>query len=134
MLPALIRRFHEARESAADTVTLWGSGTPRREFLHVDDCARACLHLMLHYNEPGPINIGVGEDIPIADLARLVARVVGFDGEIAFDTSMPDGMPRKLVDTRRINALGWTATIGLEDGIRRTYDWYRDNVDAARGA
>jgi GDP-L-fucose synthase len=124
VLPAMIRRFHEARESGAPAVTLWGTGTPRREFLHVDDLARACVHLLETYDEPEPINVGVGEDIAIRDLASLVASVVGYDGAIEWDTSKPDGTPRKLLDVSRIHALGWKADIGLRDGIEATYRWY----------
>lgn len=124
VLPALIRRFHEARTSGAEAVTVWGSGTPRREFLHVDDCASACLHLMHHHDQPGVINVGVGRDIPISELAQLVADIVGYHGAIEFDRSKPDGTPRKLVDVRRLTQLGWRARIGLADGIRSTYAWY----------
>jgi GDP-L-fucose synthase len=124
VLPALIRRFHEARLSGAPAVTLWGSGTPRREFLHVDDLARACVHLLETYDEPEPINVGVGEDIAIRDLASVVASVVGYDGTVEWDTSKPDGTPRKLLDVSRIHALGWKADIVLRDGIEATYRWY----------
>jgi GDP-L-fucose synthase len=124
VLPALIRRMHEARESGAGTVTLWGSGTPRREFLHVDDLARACVHLLETYDEPEPINVGTGVDIAIRDLAVLVAEVVGYEGQIAWDTTKPDGTPRKLLDVSRITALGWKPEIGLRDGIAATYEWY----------
>ena len=129
VLPALIRRFHAARINGADTVTVWGTGTPRREFMHVDDCASACLHLMRHHDEPGVINVGVGKDLTISELARLVADIVGYHGEIVFDPSKPDGVPRKLVDVSRLTRLGWQARIGLAEGIRSTYAWYR----AARG-
>jgi GDP-L-fucose synthase len=125
VLPAMIRRFAEAKDSGAERVTIWGTGTPRREFLHVDDLARACLFLLENYDEPEPINVGVGEDIAIADLARLVAEVVGFAGMIDNDLSKPDGTPQKLLDVSRINALGWKAQIPLRAGIARTYDEYR---------
>jgi GDP-L-fucose synthase len=125
VLPALIRRFHEARLAGAPSVTLWGTGTPRREFLHVDDVARACELLLEKYDDPAPINVGVGEDLTIAELAELVAKVVGYTGAIAFDPEKPDGTPRKLLDVRRINALGFRPLIGLEDGVRATYEWYR---------
>lgn len=125
VLPALIRRMHEAKESGAPSVTLWGSGTPRREFLHVDDLARACVHLLETYDEPEPINVGTGEDIAIRDLATLVADVVGYDGAIEWDTSKPDGTPRKLLDVSRITALGWRPEIGLREGITATYEWFR---------
>jgi GDP-L-fucose synthase len=132
VLPALIRRFHDAWESGAGSVTLWGSGTPRREFLHVDDCARACLFLLEHYDEPEPVNVGMGEDVSIGELAELVADVVGYTGGIDWDTSKPDGTPRKLLDVSRLVALGWKPEIRLEDGIRSTYQWYVDNLSIAR--
>jgi GDP-L-fucose synthase len=132
VLPAMIRRFHEAKEAAAPSVTLWGSGTPRREFLHVDDLARACELLLERYDDPAPINVGVGEDVTIADLAELVADVVGYEGERLFDPTKPDGTPRKLLDVRRINGLGFKPEIGLEDGVRSTYAWYLQNLDTAR--
>lgn len=127
VLPALIRKFDDARERGAPSVVVWGTGTPRREFLHVDDCARACVHLMEQYDGEDIVNVGVGEDLPIGDLARLVARIVGFEGGIEFDTSKPDGTPRKLVDVAHLSALGWRASITLEDGIRDAYSWYRAN-------
>jgi len=127
VMPALIRKFHEARVTNAASVTVWGSGKPLREFLHVDDCASACLFLIQNYEGEGIVNIGVGEDITIARLAGIVGEVVGFDGKIVYDSSKPDGTPRKLVDVSRINGLGWHASIGLEDGVRRTYEWYLEN-------
>ncbi len=126
VLPALIRRFHEAKIADAPSVTLWGTGTPRREFLHVDDLARACELLLERYDDPAPINVGVGEDLTIAELAELVAGIVGYEGERLFDPTKPDGTPRKLLDVRRINGLGFTAQIPLEQGIRSTYQWYLD--------
>ena len=132
VLPAMVRRYHEARMSGADSVTMWGSGTPRREFLHVDDLARACLFLVDRYNDPTPINVGCGDDVSIRELAETIARVVGFEGRIEWDTSKLDGTPRKLLDTSRINALGWKPVAGLEDGIRSTYEWFQDAV--SRGA
>ncbi|MBN8748129.1 GDP-L-fucose synthase [Xylophilus ampelinus] len=130
VLPALIRRFHEAHESGAPKVTIWGTGTPRREFLHVDDMAAACVHVM-NLDQPtygsatspmsSHINVGCGSDVTIAELARLVADVVGYEGEIDYDTSKPDGTPRKLLDVSRLDALGWRASIALPDGIRTTY-------------
>jgi GDP-L-fucose synthase len=129
VLPALIRRFHEATQSGAPEVTLWGSGTPRREFLHVDDLARACLHLLETYDNPQTINIGVGEDVTIRELAQTVADIVGYTGTIGWDTSKPDGTPRKLLDVTRIHATGWKAQIGLRDGITSTYQWYLDSAD-----
>jgi GDP-L-fucose synthase len=125
VLPALIRRFHEAKQSGAAAVTLWGTGTPRREFLHVDDLAAACLHLLEHYDDPSPINVGTGKDLPISELAALVAEVVGYQGELRWDTSKPDGTPRKLLDVSRLEALGWAPAVGLRDGVAATYDWYR---------
>ena len=128
VLPAMIRRFHEAKESGAESVTLWGSGTPRREFLHVDDLARACLHLLEQYDDPQTINVGTGEDITIRELAELVASTVGYEGDLLWDTSKPDGTPRKLLDVSRIKALGWAPSIELKAGIADTYAWYLDNV------
>jgi GDP-L-fucose synthase len=128
VLPALIRRMHEAKVAGARTVTLWGTGTPRREFLHVDDLAAACVHLLESYDEPEPINVGTGEDVSIRDLATLVAEVVGYGGAIGWDTSKPDGTPRKLLDVSRINALGWRAETPLRQGIQATYAWFLENV------
>ena len=127
VMPALIRKFHEAKAANAPTVTVWGSGKPLREFLHVDDCAEACLYLMEHYAGEEIVNIGVGEDISIADLAGMVGEVVGYQGEIVYDASKPDGTPRKLVDTSKINGLGWQAGIPLREGIKSTYQWFLDN-------
>lgn len=127
VLPAFIRRFHEAKVSGASAVTVWGTGAPRREFLHVDDLAQACLSLLNRYDSPETINVGWGQDLPIRELAETVADVVGFKGEIKWDTSKPDGMPRKLLDTRQINALGWYPTITLRDGLTSTYDWFVRN-------
>ena len=124
LVPALIRKFHEAKVAGAPEVVVWGSGTPRREFCHVDDCAEACLHLMEVYDQAEIVNIGVGEDVTIGELAALVAKVVGYEGAIVYDRSKPDGTPRKLVDVSRIFALGWRPRIGLEAGIRGTYAWY----------
>ena len=121
VLPALLRKFHEAVQRGASSVTIWGTGTPRREFLHVDDLADACLHLMNHYDEPGLVNIGVGEDIAILELAELVARITGFTGSIECDLSKPDGTPRKLLDVSKLHGLGWKARIGLAEGIEGVY-------------
>jgi GDP-L-fucose synthase len=129
VLPAFIRRFHEAKVSGAPTVTVWGTGAPRREFLHVDDLAQACLLLLDKYDSAQTINVGCGEDLPIKELAETVADVVGFTGTIEWDTSKPDGMPRKLLDTTRINALGWFPTIKLRDGVASTYNWYLHSND-----
>ena len=128
VLPALLRKFHEANEAGADSVTVWGTGSPRREFLHVDDLADACVHLMQTYSSPEIINIGWGKDISIAELAEMIGTIVGFDGALEFDKSKPDGTPRKLLDTSRLSELGWTPSISLEDGIRQTYDWYRSET------
>jgi GDP-L-fucose synthase len=124
VLPALIRKFHEATVENAPEVGVWGSGTPRREFLHVDDLADACTFLMEGYEESEIINVGVGEDIRIAELAQTIKEVVGYQGRIVFDTSKPDGTPRKLLDVGRLAALGWKAKIALRDGIESTYAWY----------
>jgi GDP-L-fucose synthase len=128
VLPALLRKFHEAATRGDGTVEVWGSGNPRREFLHVDDLAAACLFLMERYDSAGWINIGAGTELTIAELATTLARVTRFEGAIRFDTSKPDGTPRKLLDSSRITALGWTARIGLEEGLRSTYDWYRQSL------
>ncbi len=121
VLPAMIRKFHEAKKSGAKEVVIWGTGSPLREFLHVDDLAGACLYLMQNYDEPGLVNIGVGHDISIKDLALLVKKIVGFTGDIVHDLSKPDGTPRKLMDVSKLQAAGWKATIGLEDGIHGIY-------------
>ncbi|MGD8275128.1 MAG: GDP-L-fucose synthase [Thiohalocapsa sp.] len=133
VMPALIRKFHEAKHRGDATLTAWGTGAPRREFLHVDDCADACLFLMEHYDGSDFVNIGVGEDISIRELVELVRRVVGFDGEVVWDTSKPDGTPRKLVDVGRINGLGWRAKMPLEDGVRATYEWFLAQQGDFRG-
>jgi GDP-L-fucose synthase len=127
VLPALLRKFHEAAKAGADTVEVWGTGTPRREFLHVDDLADACLFLMRKYDAAGWINIGWGRDLTIAELAHTIARVVGFKGAIRFDTSKPDGTPRKLLDTSRLATLGWVPRIELDAGLRSTYNWYQSH-------
>ena len=126
VLPALIRKAHEAQGSGADALTIWGTGTPRREFLHVDDLAEACIALLERYSGSGPINVGAGKDIAIADLAALVAQVVGFEGDIRTDPSRPDGTPRKLLDCSRIHGLGWQARIGLRQGIANAYADFRN--------
>lgn len=132
VLPALIRKFHEARERGDPMVTVWGSGTPRREFLHVDDLADAALFLMQSYDDEAIVNVGVGEDLTIRALAELVREVVGYPGEIAYDTSKPDGTPRKLLDVHRLHALGWRARIPLREGIAGTYAWYLEHRDSLR--
>ena len=129
VLPAMMRKMHEAKIANAPTVEIWGSGTPLREFLHSQDLAQACLFLMENFSAPGPINVGFGEDISIKDLAMLIREVVGFEGQLSFDTSKPDGTPRKLMDVSRINELGWKADIELRAGIEQTYDWFLQNVE-----
>ena len=128
VLPALVRRFHEAKRANSTHVVLWGTGTPRREFLHVDDLAEACLFILRGYDEPQMLNVGVGEDVSIRELAEMIARVVGFRGALEFDASKPDGTPRKLLDVSRIHALGWRARIPLETGIAKTYAWFQQHV------
>jgi GDP-L-fucose synthase len=132
VLPALIRRFHEARD-ISEAPTLWGTGSPRREFLHVDDCVEACLVLMERYSGEDIVNVGAGKDIPIAELATLVAEVVGYKGEIRWDRTKPDGTPRKLLDCRRMTALGWTPRVLLHEGISSTYCWYVDQKQFQKG-
>lgn len=128
VLPAMIGRFHEARQRGDVSVVIWGTGTPRREFLHVDDMADATVFLMQAYDQPGHINVGVGEDLTIFELAHMVADVVGYRGQILTDPGKPDGTPRKLMDVARLTALGWKARRGLRDGIAETYRWYLENV------
>ncbi|MET4802532.1 GDP-L-fucose synthase [Bradyrhizobium sp. LB11.1] len=128
VVAALIRRFHEAKVSGAKSVVVWGTGTPRREFLYVDDMADACVHLMKTYSGADLINIGIGEDIAIAEFARVVADIVGYRGEISYDTSRPDGTPRKLLDVSRLSKLGWRATTSLHDGLRRAYEAYQETA------
>ncbi|UXM90760.1 GDP-L-fucose synthase family protein [Paenarthrobacter sp. JL.01a] len=132
VLPALIRRYDEAAASGAETVTNWGSGSPRREFLHVDDMAAACLHLLENYDGPEQVNVGTGSDVTIKELAEIVARIVGYTGQIEWDATKPDGTPRKLLDVSKLAAAGWKASIGLEEGIKDAVDWYRANVDSIR--
>jgi len=127
VLAALIRKAHEARMRNDQRVIVWGTGKPRREFLHVDDLASACLLLLEKYDSPDIVNVGYGEDISIRELAELICEVVGFDGELAWDTSKPDGTPRKLLDVSKLRALGWKPAISLRDGIARTYQWFRAN-------
>lgn len=131
VLPALIRKFHEAKIQDRPEVEIWGTGTPRREFLHVDDLADACVFLMERYDDPSIVNIGTGEDLSIAELAELVADVVGYRGRVAYDTSKPDGTPRKLLDVSKLKALGWAPKIELRDGIAGVYRWYLENLDMA---
>jgi GDP-L-fucose synthase len=121
VLPALIRKFHEAKMNGAAAVTVWGSGAPMREFLHADDMAAACVYLMRHYDEPGLVNIGTGSDISIKDLALLIQKIVGFEGGLQFDSSKPDGTPRKLMDVSKLHGFGWRHHYDLEAGIRDVY-------------
>ena len=127
VLPALIRKFHDAKINHEPKVEVWGTGTPKREFLHVDDLADACLFLMLHYDGSDIINVGVGEDVSILELAEMVKEIVGFEGEIVLDRTKPDGTPRKLLDVSKMMKLGWAPTHSLEEGISKTYKWFRDH-------
>jgi GDP-L-fucose synthase len=133
VLPALIRKFDDAKSERRNEVVIWGSGQPRREFLHVDDLATACLYLMDHYSAPQHINVGTGEDLSIRQLAELVGEIVHPAARLTFDTSKPDGTPRKLLDVSRLRSIGWTHTIPLPQGIRSAYQWYLQHKDAARG-
>ena len=133
VLPALIRRYDEAAASGAASVTNWGTGMARREFLHVDDMAAASIHLMEHYDDASQVNVGTGADISIKELATIVAKVTGFEGKTEWDDSKPDGTPQKLIDVSKLRDAGWTASIGFEEGLRSTVDWYRKHVDELRG-
>jgi GDP-L-fucose synthase len=124
VIPALMRKAHEAKVSGAAEMIVWGSGTPRREFLHVDDAADALVHLMTHYSGEAHVNVGCGSDLSILELARLIARIVGFTGQISTDPSKPDGTPRKLLDMNKLRSLGWQPKIGLEQGLTSTYQWF----------
>ena len=126
VLPALIRKFHDATNQGKPSVTLWGTGSPKREFLHSDDLGRACIFLLENYDDEVAINVGVGEDRTIKDLAELILGIVGFQGDIVWDTTKPDGTPRKLLDVSLMETLGWKAQINLEDGIRNTYEWFQE--------
>ncbi len=130
VVPALIRKMDEARDSGARSVPIWGSGSPRREFLHVDDLADACIHLLRHYSAAGPVNVGCGADLTIAELAALVRDVVGYAGDLAFDASKPDGTPRKLLDVGRLTALGWQPKIPLRQGLEQSWRWFQAHRDA----
>ncbi|CAB4868422.1 unannotated protein [freshwater metagenome] len=132
VLPGLLRRFHEATQSGADEVVAWGTGSPRREYLHVDDLAAACIHLLKNYDDDIALNVGTGEDISIKELAEMIAQTTGFTGRITWDTTKPDGTPQKLLDVSRINATGWKASIDLATGLKSTYQWYLDNVATLR--
>lgn len=143
VLPALLRRFHEAKHAGAEEVVIWGTGTPKREFLHVDDMAAACVFLLnlpkdIYASNTQPmlshINVGTGSDVSIADLARAIAQVTGFEGRISFDTTKPDGAPRKLLDVSRLTNMGWTASVPLEEGVSQTYDWFLANQGSLRTA
>lgn len=129
VVPALLRKFHEAKVANAPNVTVWGTGKPKREFLHVDDLADAAVYLMNHYDDEEIVNVGCGEDLSIAELAELVREVVGFEGEIVYDTSKPDGTPRKLLDVSKLKALGWTPRFSLKEGLAQTYRWFIENQD-----
>jgi GDP-L-fucose synthase len=132
VLPALIRRYYQAAKSGAQLVTNWGSGSPRREFLHVDDMAAACLHLLENYDGASQVNVGTGNDVTIRELASLVAAAVGYEGEIVWDTTKPDGTPRKLLDVSKLTEAGWSASIALEEGVRSTVEWFRENSLSVR--
>lgn len=132
VLPALMRRIHEAKINNDSEVVIWGSGTPRREFLHVDDLASALVFLLENYDSPDTINVGVGDDVSIRELAETISEVVGYTGTLTQDTSKPDGTPRKLLDVSRLSALGWKAQISLEEGIRETYEWYLTHLNSLR--
>jgi GDP-L-fucose synthase len=132
VLPALIRRYDEAVKSGARRVTNWGTGSPRREFLHVDDLARAALHLLEHYDGPDQVNVGTGSDVTIREIAETIADLVGFTGQTEWDTTKPDGTPQKLLDVSKLSDAGWTSQISLEEGLRSTIDWYREHVSTTR--
>ncbi len=133
MLPALIRRFHDAKNEGRNEMVVWGTGSPRREFLHVDDLADACVYVARHYDDAEHINIGTGEDLTIRELAEMVRDIVHPEAELVFDASKPDGAPRKLLDVGRLHDLGWRHKIGLREGIESSYRWFLENRDRARG-
>lgn len=132
VMPAMIRKFHEAKLAGAPRVELWGTGAPLREFLYVDDMADACVFLLEHYSGGQHVNIGTGKEVTIKELAELVKRITGYEGEIFWNSAMPDGTPRKLTDVSKLHGLGWTHKVELEEGVRLAYDWFRENVDEAR--
>ncbi len=132
VMPAMIRKFHEAKLAGAPRVELWGTGAPLREFLYVDDMADACVFLLEHYSGEQHVNIGTGKEVTIKELAELVKRITGYEGEIFWNSAMPDGTPRKLTDVSKLHGLGWTHKVELEEGVRLAYDWFRENVDEAR--
>ena len=132
VMPAMIRKFHEAKVTGAATVELWGTGTPLREFLYVDDMADACVFLLENYNGEQHVNIGTGKEVSIRELAETVQKTVGFQGEIVWNSAMPDGTPRKLTDVTKLHGLGWHHKVDLEEGVQLAYDWFKDNVEGAR--
>lgn len=132
VMPAMIRKFHEAKMTGAPSVELWGTGTPLREFLYVDDMADACVYLLEHYDGEQHVNIGTGKELTIRELAELVKKTVGYEGEIVWNHDMPDGTPRKLTDVSKLHKIGWTHKVELEEGVKLAYDWFRENVDSAR--
>ena len=132
VIPALIAKFAQAKDEGHPDVVIWGTGTPRREFLHVDDCADALVHLMIEFSGEGPINVGTGDDVTIRELAQTIAGIVGYTGQLVFDSSRPDGTPRKLTDVSRLRKLGWRARIALSDGLAQTYHWFRENKTSLR--
>jgi GDP-L-fucose synthase len=132
VLPALIRRYDEAVRTGTSLVTNWGSGSPRREFMHADDMADACLYLLENYDGPSQVNVGTGTDVTIREIAQTIGEVVGFAGETAWDTSKPDGTPQKLLDVSMLRDLGWSAQISLDEGLRRTVEWYREHHESLR--
>ena len=134
VIPALMRKAHEAKMIGAPAMVVWGTGAPRREFLHVDDLADAALHLMEHYSEATTINVGVGKDVTIKELVTIICDVVGFEGELEFDTSRPDGTPQKMLDIARLRSIGWTPNVELRDGLATTYAWFLENIDQLRAA
>ncbi len=132
VMPALIRKFHEAKMSEATEVVMWGTGKPKREFLYVDDLAEACIHLLKSYSEEIHVNIGTGEDVEIRELAAIIKEVVGYKGEIVNDTSKPDGTPRKLLDVSLLKSAGWNYSVGLKEGIEKVYSWFQNNVESSK--
>jgi GDP-L-fucose synthase len=134
VIPALMAKMAQAKDDGRKDVVIWGTGTPRREFLHVDDCADALVHLMKHFSGEGPVNVGTGEDVTIRELAEIIARVVGFSGRLIFDASRPDGTPRKLADVTRLRQFGWTARIPLTEGLSQTYKWFQEHRSSLRHA
>ena len=129
----MIRKFHEAKENNEKTVTLWGTGSPLREFLYVDDMADACVFLLENYSGEQHVNIGTGKELTIKELAELIRKTVGFEGEIVWDTEKPDGTPRKLTDVTKLHGLGWTHKVELAEGVSRAYDWFKENIGSFRG-